>query len=189
MKREDIKNLINSANSANSVNSDWVTIAKTVKTRGLRGELVADLLTDFPERFDNLERVFAVCADNKTTELDIEKFWFQKDRIIFKFKGIDSIEAAEKWRDCAICIPESEAVELEDDEFFDWELENCEVETVEGEKIGVVQELMRTGATEILVVKGAEKEYLIPFAETICIEVDVENKLIRVDVPEGLLEF
>ncbi len=78
---------------------------------------------------------------------------------------------------------------MDDDEFFDWELENCQVETVEGEKIGIVKKLMRTGATEILVVKGAAKEYLIPFAEKICVEVDIENKLIRVDVPEGLLEF
>ena len=171
------------------MDKELVTIARTVKTRGLRGELVADLLTDFPERFDNLEKVFAVCADNKNVELEIEKFWFQKNRIIFKFKGVDSIDAAEKWRDCAICIHESEAVELEDDEFFDWELEGCEVETIDGVKIGIVQELMRTGATEILVVKGEAKEYLIPFAETICVEVDVENKLIRVDAPEGLLEF
>ncbi len=168
---------------------ELVTIAKTVKTRGLRGELVADLLTDFPERFDNLTRVFAVCTDAKTTELELEKFWFQKGRVILKFKGIDSIEAAESWRNCAICIPETEAVELETDEFFDWELEDCEVETVEGEKIGKVQELMRTGGTEILVVKGAEKEYLIPFAETICVEVDIEKKLIKIDAPEGLLEF
>ena len=168
---------------------ELVTIAKTVKTRGLRGELVADLLTDFPERFDNLTRVFAVCGNDKTTELELEKFWFQKGRVILKFKDIDSIEAAEKWRNCDICIPETEAVELETDEFFDWELEGCEVETVEGEKIGKVQELMRTGGTEILVVKGAEKEYLIPFAETICVEVDIENKLIKIDAPEGLLEF
>ncbi|CAN5469570.1 ribosome maturation factor RimM [soil metagenome] len=171
------------------MNEELITIAKTVKTRGLRGEIVADLLTDFPERFDNLTRVFAVCADNKTSELKLEKFWFQKNRIILKFKDIDSIEAAEKWRDCEICVPESEAVELEEDEFFDWELENCAVETVEGAKIGEVQQLMRTGATEILVVKGAEKEYLIPFAETICVKVDIENKLIRVDIPEGLLDF
>ena len=168
---------------------ELVQIAKTVKPRGLRGELVAELLTDFPERFDDLTRVFAVCAENKTTELELEKFWFQKNRVVLKFKGIDSIEAAEGWRNCEICIPETEAVELETDEFFDWELEDCEVETVEGAKIGKVRELMRTGGTEILVVEGAEKEYLIPFAETICVEVDVENKMIRVDAPDGLLDF
>ncbi len=157
------------------MNSNFVTIAKTVKTRGLRGEIVADLLTDFPARFDNLEKVFAVDSKDKISELEIEKFWFQKNRVILKFKGVDSIEAAETWRNCDICIPEAEAVELEENEFFDWELESCEVETLDGKKLGKVQELMRTGGTEILVVKGAEKEYLIPFAETICVEVDIET--------------
>lgn len=168
---------------------DFVTIAKIVKTRGLRGELVADILTDFPERFDDLEKVFAVCDEGAASEIKIEKFWFQKGRIIFKFAGFDSIETAETLRDCEICVPESEAVALEEDEFFDWELEDCAVETVEGEKIGLVKEVMRTGGTEILVVQSGEKEFLIPFAETICTEVDVENKLIKVDAPKGLLEF
>jgi 16S rRNA processing protein RimM len=167
---------------------DFVAIARLIKARGLRGEIVADVLTDFSERFDDLEKVFAVC-DGKLSELEIEKFWFQKDRIILKFKGFDTIEAAETLRNCEICVPETEAVELEEDEFFDWELEGCTVETLAGDALGTVQKLMRTGATEILVVKGAEKEYLIPFAEKICTEVDVENKLIKVDAPEGLLEF
>jgi len=168
---------------------DFVVIAKIVKTRGLRGELVADIFTDFPERFDDLERVFASYGNGVTSELKIEKFWFQKGRIIFKFANFDSIETAETLRNCEICVPESEAVALENDEFFDWELEGCAVETVEGEKIGRVKEIMRTGGTEILVVESAEKEFLIPFAETICTNVDIENKLIRVDAPEGLLEF
>ncbi len=166
-----------------------VAIAKIIKTRGLRGELAADVLTDFPERFDDLKRVFAICDEGLTSELIIEKFWFQKGRIILKFAGFDSVETAETLRSCEICIPESEAVALKEDEFFDWELEDCAVETIEGEKIGTVSEVMRTGGTEILVVKNAEKELLIPFAKTICTEVDIENKLIRVDAPEGLLEF
>ena len=168
---------------------ELVAVAKIVKTRGLRGEASANVLTDFPERFENLETVFAVRADGSREELKIENFWFQKGRIILKFAGVDSIEAAETLRGAEICVPETEAVELEEDEYFDWELKDCTVETVEGEQIGRVKEMMRTGGTEILVVEGAEKEYLIPFAETICTEVDVENKLIRVDTPEGLLEF
>ncbi len=168
---------------------DLVTIAKIAKTRGLRGELVADLLTDFPERFDNLKKVFAVKPSGETLELEIEKFWFQKARIILKFAGFDSIEAAENLRDYEVCVSEAEAVELEADEFFDWQLAECAVETIDGIILGKVSELMRTGGTEILVVKGAEKDYLIPFAETICVEVDIENKLIKIDAPEGLLEF
>ena len=171
------------------MNSDLIAVAKIVKSRGLRGELVADILTDFPERFGALKTVTALLPDGARRELKIERFFFQKGRIVFTFAGVDSIEKAEVLRGAEICVPESEAIALEEDEFFDWELAGCEVETIEGEKIGRVKELMRTGGTEILVVEGAEKEYLIPFAETICTEVDVENKLIRVDLPEGLLEF
>jgi 16S rRNA processing protein RimM len=168
---------------------DLVVIAKLVKTRGLRGEIVADVLTDFPERFDNLEKVFAVKPNGETLELEIEKFWFQKNRIVFKFVDFDSIEAAETLRDCEISVAEDEAVELETDEFYDWQLQDCAVETIEGVKLGAVKEVLRTGGTEILVVAGDTKEYLIPFAEKICTEVDIENKLIKVDAPEGLLEF
>jgi len=155
----------------------------------LRGEIVAEVLTDFPDRFENLETVFIVPPNGETAEIEIEKFWFQKNRIVFKFAGFDSIEAAETLRGCEICVAETEAVELEADEFFDWELIDCTVETVESERIGTVREVMRTGGTEILVVAGEQKEYLIPFAETICISVDVENKRIKVDAPEGLLDF
>ena len=168
---------------------DLVAIAKTVRTRGIRGELVAEILTDFPERFDKTETVFAVRAGGERHELKLEKSWFQKDRVILKFAGVDSIEAAEVFIGSEICVPESETVELEEDEFFDWELVGCAVETVEGETLGKVREVMRTGGTEILVVANEKKDYLIPFAETICPEVDVENKLIRVDPPDGLLDF
>jgi 16S rRNA processing protein RimM len=171
------------------MSEDLIAIAKIAKTRGLRGEVVADILTDFPERFENLETVLAIKPDDSRDELRIEKFWFQKGRIILKFEGFDSIEAAETLRNSELCIPETEAAELEDGEYFDWELEGCEVETVEGEKIGRVKEVMRTGGTEVLIVAGAEKEYMIPFAETICTSVDVESKLIKIDAPEGLLDF
>lgn len=168
---------------------ELVAIAKIVKTRGLRGETVADMLTDFPERFENLEQVTGIAPDGTKHGLKIENFWFQKGRVILKFAGYDSVEAAEALRGYEVCVPESEAVELDEGEFFDWELQGCRVETLQGEKIGAVREVMRTGGTEILVVEGAEKEYLVPFSETICIEVDVEEKVIRIDPPEGLLEL
>jgi 16S rRNA processing protein RimM len=169
---------------------DLVVIARIVKTRGLRGEVVADLLTDFPERFEGLEDVILRPLDGAgRRELKIEKFWFQKGRVILKFAGLDTIEEAEKLRDRDVCVPEEDAVELEDDEFFDWQLAGCRVETIDGNAIGEVTEVMRTGGTEILVVAGDGKEYLVPFAETICTEVDIENKIIRVDPPEGLLDF
>jgi 16S rRNA processing protein RimM len=101
---------------------DLVAIAKLARVRGIRGEIVADLLTDFPERFDDLEKVIAILPNGKREDLKIEKFWFQKNRIILKFENFDTIEAAEILINAEICVPESEAVALDEDEFFDWEL-------------------------------------------------------------------
>jgi len=170
------------------VSDDLVAVARIARPRGLKGELVADLLTDFPERFDGLTDVTALMPDATKRALKIEDHWFQSNRVVLKFEGVNSIEDAELLRDAEVCVPEMEAVELEDDEFFDWQLEGCEVRTAGGAAIGKVRELMRTGAGEILVVDG-DKEYLIPFAESICTEVDIEKRLIVIDPPEGLLEF
>ena len=167
---------------------DLVAIARIVKSRGLKGEVVADILTDFPERFEATKKVIAVMPDATWRELKIEDHWFQADRVVLKFVDINAVEDAETLRNAEICVAEAETVDLDDGEYFDWQLAGCKVETTNGVTIGTVRELMRTGGTEILVVDG-DKEYLIPFAATICVEVDVENKLIRIDPPDGLLEF
>jgi len=150
---------------------------------------MAEMLTDFPERFDGLEKVTAVLPDASRLELKIEDHWFQNERLVLKFADHDSIESAERLRNAEICVEEEEAVDLDEDEFFDWQLEGCRVETVDGETIGSVREVQRTGGTENLLVDGESKTYLIPFAETICVEVDVDKKLITIDPPDGLLEF
>ena len=168
---------------------DLVAIAKITKPRGLRGEVIADVLTDFPERFENLENVFAKLNAGEICELKLEKFFFQKGRIIFKFENFDSLEQAENLRNAEICIAETEAVELEEDEFFDWELEDCRVETIEGRKLGIVKEIFRAGENINLVVADGEEDYMIPFVEAICPEIDIENKIIKVDPPAGLLEL
>lgn len=168
---------------------DLIAVASIVRPRALKGEVVAKVLTDFPDRFKGLQRVTAVLPDATRLELKIENFWFQKDRIVFKFEGYDSADAVEGLRGSDVCVTESEAVKLEEDEFFDWQLAGCSVETIEGANVGCVRELLRTGGTENLVVDGDGKEFLIPFAESICVVVDIENKLIKIDPPEGLLGF
>ena len=172
---------------ASPESDELVVIARLVKPKGLKGELVADIITDFPERFENLDSVLIRKKD--VLEKKIEYFRFEKKRIVFKFSGVDSIEGAENFRDWDVCIPESEVVELEEDEFFDWHLEGCEVRETDGNVVGDVIEIFRAGENVNLVVKGSEKEVMIPFVKAICTEVDLENKKIRVDLPEGLLDF
>jgi 16S rRNA processing protein RimM len=92
---------------------------------------------------------------------------------------------------CELAVPESDAVELEEGEFYDWQLEGCRVETVKGKDVGTVREVLHTGGeAPVLVIRDERNvENLVPFAESICVEVDVARKLIRVDAPEGLIEF
>ena len=168
---------------------DLVAIAKIIKPRGLRGEVVADILTDFPERFDRLDDAIVLFPDGTRKDLKIDNAFFQKDRVVLTLSGVDSPEAAETFRNAEICVRETEAAQLDEGEFFDWQLEGCDVVTSNGDRLGTVREVMRTGGTEVLVVDGPEKEYLIPFAESICTEVDIDKKTIVVDPPEGLLEF
>ncbi len=170
---------------------DLVAIARITKTRGLRGEVVAEVLTDFPERFDKLADVFGVDQDEKVSNLELENHWFQNERVILKFAGFDSIEIAETLRNITICVAANDAVSLAEEEYFDWDLAGCRAIDTEGVELGVVKEILRAGENENLVVVDSKsgKEYLIPFVKAICTEVDIEKKLITVDPPEGLLEF
>ena len=169
---------------------DLIVVARVARTRGLRGEVVADLLTDFPGRFAALKDVIAVAPDGSSRSLQIEEHWFQAKRIIFKFAGYDSIDEARELAGFQIAVPASDRVALAKDQFYEWELAGCRVETTAGKSVGVVREVMRTGRVEILVVAGdAEVEFLIPMAEEICVEIDVSRKLVRIDPPEGLLEL
>ena len=174
---------------------DWetcelVAVARVVKVRGVRGEVAADLLTDFPERFEWLEELVAVAPGGGRELLALESQWLHGGRVVLKFEGYDTPEASAALVGRELAVPESEAVELEEGEFYDWQLQGCRVETVGGAEVGTVREVLHTGGeAPVLVIRDdAGRENLVPLAESICVGVDVDAKLIRVDAPEGLLE-
>lgn len=168
---------------------ELVAVARVAKTRGVRGEVAADLLTDFPERFRGLEELIAVTPEGRRRRLKVERSWLHGGRVVFKFEGYDAPETAKELVGYELTVPESEAVALEEGEFFDWQLVGCRVETIGGDDVGTVREVMHYGASPVLAVANdAGHEHLIPLVVAICVEIDVEGKLIRVDPPEGLLE-
>lgn len=170
--------------------NDPVIVARAVRTRGLRGELVAELLTDFPERFSKTTTLLAICPSQSLCRVELEAHWFQSGRVILKLAGVDSIETAQAFVGCSFGIPETEATLLDADEYYDWQLESCQVETIDGVLLGVVREVLHTGGVPVLLIEGeGGREHLVPLAKTICTEVDTTRKLIRVDAPEGLLEL
>jgi 16S rRNA processing protein RimM len=169
--------------------SELVLIARAVKTHGLKGEVVAELLTDFPERFEDLEQVVLISPKGEQKPGQLEDFWFQKNRVVLKISGYDDVDAAKELIGYEFAVPESDRVQLEDDEFYDWELEGCTVK-VGDDRIGQVRSVMKTGGTEILVVSDdSGKEKLVPLAADIVVEIDPAAKTIVVDPPEGLLDL
>ena len=167
-----------------------VAVARAVKTRGLKGEVVADLLTDFPERFEGLDRLIAVDSSGGRRAVKLENYWFQGDRIVLKFVGVDDPESARSLINTEFAVAEADRVKLPEDEFYDWELAGCVVETVDGRVLGKVREVMKTGGVSNLIIDNqGEHEYLVPMAASIVLHVDVSEKRIRVDPPEGLLDL
>jgi len=168
---------------------ELIVIARAVRTHGLKGEIVAELLTDFPERFEDLDDLILVSPAKERREIQLEDYWFQKDRVVLKLAGCDDIDQAKALVGYDFAVPESERVPLGEDEFYDWELEGCTV--MAGDKnIGQVRSVMRTGATEILVIGDVDgKERMVPLAESIVVKIDPAEKAIVVDPPEGLLDL
>jgi len=168
---------------------DLVVIARAVRTHGLKGEIVAELLTDFPERFEDVDELIFVSPSGERTSGQLEDFRFQKDRVVLKLAGYDDVERAKELVGYDFAVPESDRVPLESDEFYDWELEGCTVR-VGDKNIGQVRSVLKTGGAEILVINDAAgKEQLVPLAEPIVVEINTAAKTIVIDPPEGLLDL
>lgn len=169
--------------------SELVVIARAVKPRGLKGEIVAELLTDFPERFEDVDELVLVSPQGERTTKRLEDYWFQNDRVVLKISGYDDVDTAKELVGFEFAVPESERVQLPADHYYDWELEGCTV-TAGDESIGEVKSVLRTGGAEILVVTGdGGMERMIPLVDSIVVEIDPERKTIVVDPPEGLLDL
>ena len=174
---------------ADAGSSELVVIARAVKPRGLKGEIVAELLTDFPERFEDVEELVLVAPGGERRSGQLEDYWFQNDRVILKLADYDDVDTAKELVGFEFAVPESERVPLGEDEYYDWELEGCTVK-VGNNSIGKVQSVIKTGGTEILqIVDENGKEHLVPLVDEIVVEINTAEKLILVDPPEGLLDL
>ena len=174
---------------ADGGSEDLIVIARAVRTHGLKGEIVAELLTDFPERFEDVDELTLVSPSGERKQGQLEDFWFQKDRVVLKLAGYDDVDQAKSLVGYNFAVPDSERVPLEEDEFYDWELEGCTVKAGDT-SIGQVRSVMRTGGAEILVISDdSGKEQLVPLAAEIVVKIDTAAKEILIDPPEGLLEL
>lgn len=166
-------------------------IARLTRTRGIRGELVAFGLGSSRERFQSLSEVVLVGPEAEDgARVQVEKVWEHQDRLIFKFHGVDSISAAEGLAGLDVCLPLQARPEAPGGEFYQSDLAGCEViEKSSGERLGLVTEFREYGGPGLLEVEGSAGVLLIPFARSICVEIDVVARRIMVDLPDGLKEL
>jgi 16S rRNA processing protein RimM len=162
--------------------------------QGRHGEVLAELHTDFPERFQQRRELSGLVADGTRRELLLEEHWFHKGGIVLKFAGVDSISDAEQLAGCEIQIPREQRAELEPGATYVSELIGCQVWAV-GESgprlLGPIAEIQFAGgAAPLLVVSGdAGQEFLLPYAEEFLKAVDLEGRRIEMRLPDGLLEM
>ena len=179
-----------------------VTLARILRARGRRGEVAAQILTDFPERLPKLTSVELWDGKNTPRRVAIRECWLHKGQAIFLFEGSDSISDAECLVGFEIQIPLSERVALAAGSYFVTDLIGCEVFQARGsgtseklgpEKLGDVRDVQSTGesvpGTPVLVVATPHGELLIPLATEICPRIDTGARRIDVILPEGLLDL
>ncbi len=161
----------------------WIAVAVLGRPRGNRGELTATSLSSRPERFARLRQVRLDAAEPGSFE--VEEVWEHAGELVFKFRGIDSISDAEKLRGAEVLVPRAERVELEPGEYFHSDLVGCEVrERTSGRAVGRVTNLEENGGPPLLEIDGGR--ILIPFVNAICVDIRPEDKVIQVELPEGL---
>ncbi len=176
--------------------SDFITVALIRKTQGRHGEVAAEILTDFPEKFSERKRLFALKQSASATprrELHVEDAWPHKNFIVLKFTGIDSITEAETLIGYELQIPANERSQPETGAFYISDLVGCNVfDLASGtpRQIGEVADVQfGSGEAPNLLVNDGTREHLIPFAERYIKKLDVSAKRLEMQLPDGLLDL
>lgn len=173
----------------------FITLARVVKTQGRRGEVAAEVHSDVPERFAAGMRLLALpresdgSPDATRRELEVQELWPHKGLLVLKFLGVDSISQAETLVGCELQVPGSERAPLDSGWNYVSDLVGCAV-LDHGIEIGRIEDVhFGAGEAPLLIVRDAAARLVeIPFAEAYLDRVDVEQKQVRMKLPEGLLE-
>jgi 16S rRNA processing protein RimM len=157
-------------------------------THGVRGEVKVFPTTDDVKRFKRLKEVILDTGKEEIT-LEIEGVKFFKQFVILKFKGYDNINDIEKYKGKSLLVTRANAVRLRRDEYFIADLQGLTVVNKEGQKLGVLRDVMETGANDVYIIDLTDgREVLIPAIKECILQVDVEAGQMQVHMMDGLLD-
>jgi 16S rRNA processing protein RimM len=172
-------------------NGDFITLARVVKTQGRHGEVAAEIHSDVPERFVAGMKLFALPKNQDSRrELEIEDLWPHKGLLVLKFHGVDSMSDGELLIGSELQVPSAERSQLEPGWNYISDLIGCRV-LDRAHEIGRIEDV-QFGAGEaalLIVVNGTGKKFEVPFAEAYLEGVDVGQRQVRMNLPDGMLEI
>jgi 16S rRNA processing protein RimM len=165
-----------------------ITIGKAVKPFGVKGEMKIEPMTDFPERFKDLRRVYLVSPQGAELVCEIRSVRYAGGAPLLVFSGYESPEKAKALNGWLVKVPEEEAVPLPEGVYYWFELIGMEVVTESGEALGAIVDIFETGSNDVYVLKQGEKEIYIPATREVIRQVDKMARRMVIHVTEGLLE-
>jgi len=164
-----------------------LAVGKILRPHGIRGALVVEPLTDWPDRFSAGNKLLLEKAEGNYVEVTVESGGPHKGRYLVALDGVEDREGAEALKGLFLMIRAEDASPLAEDEFWAHELVGMEVVQEGGEKLGEVAEVLLRNAQDLLVVEALDgSEFSIPFVKEFIAEVDVENRSIKVTLMEGM---
>lgn len=167
---------------------DFLQVGVITTTHGIRGEVKVFPTTDDVNRFKQLKQVLADTGKEKVL-LEVEGCKFFKQFVILKFKGIDNINDVEQYKKCPLLVTREEAVPLEEDEYFVADLIGLKILTETGIEIGVLKDVISTGANDVYAVELPDGgEILLPAIKECIMDVDMESGEMIVHLMKGLTE-
>ncbi len=168
----------------------YVTVGKILKPQGNQGMLRVLPLTDFPERFFNMDRIPILHRDIRKI-LSIEEVYSHKRFLVMRFREVPDRSEAEKYKGALLQIPREQVMDLPENAYYIFDIIGCNVFAKNGKFLGTVKDVIQTGANDVYVVeeKSRRKPLLIPALKSIVQHIDPQAGRIEVDLPEGLEEL
>lgn len=167
---------------------DLLQVGIITQTHGIRGEVKVFPTTDDAKRFKKLKEVLLDTGKEKLT-LEIEGVKFFKKLVILKFKGYDNINDIERYKGKSLYVTRENAVKLKKDEYFIADLIGLEVFDEEDKLLGVLTNVIETGANDVYAVELADgKELLLPAIKQCILAIDIEARRMKVHVMDGLMD-
>jgi 16S rRNA processing protein RimM len=163
----------------------FLAVGQITKAHGLHGEVSVVVMTDFVERFDTMETIY-VGDETSATLYIVESTRWNKDRVLVRFADISDRTAAQALRGLYLQIPLEEAMPLEADVYYQYQLIGLSVITDDGNRLGSVTDVLETGANDVYVVSGPQGDILLPATKEVILSIDLEAQQIVVHLLEGL---